>query len=120
MTSSQITRRRVRLAMALAILPATLLINHATAATPAGQPSAEPTVVRTDAGLVRGQADGDARVFNGIPYAAPPKGPLRWKAPQPVRRWDGVRDALKLSSACPQQDNPEAPGGSMRTASIST
>jgi para-nitrobenzyl esterase len=112
MTSIRVTRRQLRLAAALAVLPATLLINRATAATPTGEPPAEPTVVRTEAGLVRGQAAGDARVFNGIPYAAPPMGLLRWKAPEPGRRWDGVRDALKLSSACPQQDNPEAPGGS--------
>jgi para-nitrobenzyl esterase len=72
MTSIRITRRRLRLAVALAVLPATLLVNHATAATPTGEPPAEPTVVRTDARLVRGEAGGDARVFNGIPYAAPP------------------------------------------------
>ena len=62
--------------------------------------------------MVRGKA-GATRVFNGIPYAAPPVHGLRWKAPQPVKPWRGVRDALTLSSACPQQDNPEAPGGSV-------
>jgi para-nitrobenzyl esterase len=62
--------------------------------------------------LLRGGAEGGARVFNGIPYAAPPVGALRWKAPQAVKPWHGVRDALKLASACAQQDNPEIPGGS--------
>ena len=42
-------------------------------------------------GLV--SADGQVRAFKGIPYAAPPVGPLRWKAPQPVVPWSGVRKA---------------------------
>lgn len=96
-------RKGIRLAAALALLPATLLVDKAAAVS--------SDVVRTDAGLVRGQV-GATRVFNGIPYAAPPVKELRWQAPQPVKPWQGVRDASKLSSACPQQDNPEAPGGS--------
>lgn len=106
----QITQSKVRLAVALALVPAAFLADKATAAQSA--PPTEPSVVRTDTGQLRGQSTGAARVFNGIPYAAPPVHGLRWKAPQPVKRWDGVRDALTLSSACPQQDNPEAPGGS--------
>jgi para-nitrobenzyl esterase len=39
-------------------------------------------------------ADGKVRTFKGIPYAAPPLGPLRWKAPQPVAPWSGVRKAV--------------------------
>ncbi|MEV8377937.1 carboxylesterase family protein [Kribbella sp. NPDC056861] len=97
-------RKTVRLAAALALLPAGLLVNKATAA--------EPDVVRTDAGLLRGHTTDTSKVFNGIPYAAPPVQALRWKSPQPVKPWAGVRDATNLSSACPQQDNPEAPGGS--------
>ena len=43
--------------------------------------------VKTTGGMVRGaaMADGRIRVFKGIPYAAPPVGELRWKAPQPAR-----------------------------------
>jgi para-nitrobenzyl esterase len=53
-------------------------------------------VVRTQAGFVRGSPRDASGViaFKGIPYAAPPVGPLRWCAPQPPARWDGVRDAL--------------------------
>ena len=94
--------------LALALLPAALLITKTTA----NAAPTEPTVVQTDKGLVRGQVSGEARVFNGIPYAAPPVRSLRWKSPQPALPWDGVRDASTPSSACPQQDNPEAPGGS--------
>jgi len=51
--------------------------------------------VRTEAGLVEGTAttDGKIRIFKGIPYAAPPIGPLRWKPPQPAIPWKGVRQA---------------------------
>lgn len=102
MTISQ--RTLVWLTGTLALLPAALLVNPATASQ-----STEPTVVRTDAGLVRGQATGGARVFNGIPYAAPPG---RWQSPRPARPWHGVRDASELSKPCAQQDNLEVPGGS--------
>jgi para-nitrobenzyl esterase len=49
------------------------------------------TIVRTAAGEVSGTGTG-VRVYRGIPYAAPPVGPLRWRAPQPVQPWTGVRD----------------------------
>lgn len=73
--------------------------------------SAAPPVVATESGLVRGATNDGARTFDGIPYAAPPKGALRWKAPRPAARWDGVRDATKPGSPCPQGDF-EVPGGS--------
>jgi len=64
--------------------------------------AAEP--VRTTSGLVEGATtDGGAiRVFRGIPFAAPPVGALRWKAPQPVTPWTGVRAATEFSSYCAQ------------------
>lgn len=60
--------------------------------------SAAAAQVKTDAGLVEGTASADAavRAFRGIPYAAPPVGDLRWKAPQPVRPWKGVRKAAEF------------------------
>ncbi|GAA0924804.1 carboxylesterase family protein [Kribbella koreensis] len=102
-------RRKVSLAAAFALLPAALLVNQATASQPAATPG---PVVRTDNGQVRGLTTATTEVFNGIPYAAPPVHALRWRPPQPTQPWTGVRDATKLSSACPQGDNPEAPGGS--------
>ena len=56
-----------------------------------------PDPVRIDAGLVSGVAGGTAnmRVFKGIPFAAPPVGPLRWRPPQPVGGWAGVRPPVR-------------------------
>ncbi|MFE3202599.1 carboxylesterase/lipase family protein [Embleya sp. NPDC059237] len=63
---------------------------------------AASTVVRTDAGAVRGRVDSTARVFQGIPYAAPPMRDLRWASPQPAEPWPGVRDAGKPGNRCAQ------------------
>ncbi|MBP1611247.1 MAG: Carboxylesterase, type [Acidobacteria bacterium] len=60
-------------------------------------------IVTVTGGQVRGVLlDKGGAVFNGIPYAAPPIGDLRWREPQPVKPWDGVRDAKKPGSACMQ------------------
>jgi para-nitrobenzyl esterase len=60
--------------------------------------------VRIDSGLLEAAADGSksVRAFRGIPYAAPPVGELRWKAPQPARSWNGVRSAEKFAARCTQ------------------
>ncbi len=70
-----------------------------------------PTVVTRD-GAVRGFAVRGVDKFLGIPYAAPPVGNLRWRAPHPVRDWRGLRPATQLPPACPQQPNPNLPRGS--------
>ena len=63
-------------------------------------------VVKTDAGDISGMAMGEsgkeAYVFRGIPYAAPPVGDLRWKPPQPVVPWSGVRECTEFSAIAPQ------------------
>jgi para-nitrobenzyl esterase len=66
--------------------------------------AALPEPVKTDAGLVSGVAGtSDAiRVFKGIPFAAPPVGPLRWRAPQPPAKWEGVRRADQFGARCMQ------------------
>jgi para-nitrobenzyl esterase len=60
--------------------------------------------VRTASGVVEGasSADGKIHIFKGIPFAAPPVGPLRWKEPQPVASWDGVRKATEFGARCMQ------------------
>jgi para-nitrobenzyl esterase len=64
--------------------------------------------VRTQGGLVSGAAGSspEVRVYKGIPYAAPPVGELRWKAPQPVAAWQGVREATQYSATCMQTPYP--------------
>ena len=49
--------------------------------------------VKTQAGVVEGIAEDGIKKFLGVPFAAAPVGDLRWKAPQPVKAWEGVRDA---------------------------
>lgn len=62
-------------------------------------------VVRTEFGQVVGErAVGQVCVFRGIPYAQPPVGALRFRAPQPPRGWQGVRDARSFAPAAPQLD----------------
>lgn len=61
-------------------------------------------IVHTKNGLLRGVDNGDSWVFRGIPYAAPPVGELRWKAPQDPKSWLGVKDADEFGSACPQAE----------------
>jgi para-nitrobenzyl esterase len=48
--------------------------------------------------------DSGIRVFKGIPYAAPPVGELRWKAPQPVQPWDGIRSIAEWGPRCVQSN----------------
>jgi para-nitrobenzyl esterase len=65
---------------------------------------ADSLVVKTAQGRVHGKLinEGKVRAFLGIPYAAPPVGDLRWKAPQPPAKWTGVRDATTFTARCPQ------------------
>lgn len=65
-------------------------------------------IIETDSGRLCG-VEGPVRAFRGIPYAAPPVCALRWKAPQPVETWRGVRDALQFGAFCPQPAK-HAPG----------
>lgn len=60
--------------------------------------------VRTQSGLVEGVASGvdGVTVYRGIPYAAPPVGPLRWRPPQPPVAWEGVRLCDQFGPSCPQ------------------
>jgi para-nitrobenzyl esterase len=82
----------------------------ASAATPKQADATSALTVSAPAGPVLGKLEpfkdgpesGMARAFLGIPYAAPPVGPLRWKAPQPAAKWTGVRDATSFGHRCMQ------------------
>jgi para-nitrobenzyl esterase len=58
--------------------------------------------VQIGQGTLEGVKDGDVFKFLGIPYAAPPVGELRWRAPQPPSAWDGIRHAKRFGPICPQ------------------
>src|SRR5689334_14883534 len=82
-------RRLLLIAFSLAIAPLVI--------------SAAPDIVKVDGGEISGITDAGVRVFKGIPFAAPPVGNLRWKAPQPAAAWTGVRKADAFGPLCMQQ-----------------
>src|ERR1700722_72715 len=65
---------------------------------------ADSLKVKTEQGKVQGKTinNGKVHAFLGLPYAAPPVGDLRWKAPQPAAKWKGDRDATKFGAHCAQ------------------
>jgi para-nitrobenzyl esterase len=63
-------------------------------------------VVPVTGGNVAGSVEGNVATFRGIPFAAPPVGALRWRAPQPVIPWEGVRDAAAFGHDCMQLPFP--------------
>jgi para-nitrobenzyl esterase len=73
--------------------------------------SVNSTIVHTASGTLKGSINEGTRQFLGIPYAAPPVGNLRWKAPQPVTPWSGTRDATQFGSVCTQAG--AVPGGAL-------
>jgi para-nitrobenzyl esterase len=75
--------------------------------------AAPPPVVRVDSGQLQGVADDGVVSYKGIPFAAPPVGELRWRPPQPVAPWTGVRQAAEFGADCMQGrfGPPPAPGG---------
>ena len=89
------TRRRN---MNRAALIATILFAVGTADAAIDDP------VRLDTGMISGATTGspDVRVFKGIPFAAPPVGDLRWRAPKPAAHWEGVRKADEFGPVCMQ------------------
>ena len=60
------------------------------------------TRVTTTDGMIEGKPVGNLTTWRGIPYAAPPVGPLRFRAPQPTQPWQGVRDATEWGNASVQ------------------
>jgi para-nitrobenzyl esterase len=67
--------------------------------------------VITDAGPIAGTADNGIVSFKGIPYAKPPVGDLRWRAPQPVDKWTTDRAATTFGASCPQTGTQEMADG---------
>ena len=59
-------------------------------------------VITTSAGMLRGETIDDAMRFLGVPYAAPPFGERRFRLPEPVEPWSGVREATSHGPTSPQ------------------
>jgi para-nitrobenzyl esterase len=66
----------------------------------------QPPPVKVAEGLVQGTFEDGLIVYKGIPFAAPPVGDLRWKAPQPAARWEGTKQANKFAPGPIQGGNP--------------
>ena len=101
--------KRIKSIFAAASLVAAISIAHA----------AIPEQVRIDTGLLAGTVSTgqpSVRVFKGIPFAAPPLAENRWRAPQPVAKWDGVRKADAFGAPCiaPAPAAPRGGGGQAR------
>jgi para-nitrobenzyl esterase len=62
--------------------------------------------VHIDTGIVEGSTDSKVVSWKGIPFAAPPVGPLGWRAPQPARSWTAVRLAKVYANDCMQVPFP--------------
>ena len=84
-----------------AVLAAALMLGTALPAQAAGPE------VRVESGRLRGAERDGVRAFLGIPFAAPPLGDLRWRAPQPAPRWTGLREATGYGHDCMQKIFPE-------------
>jgi len=65
-----------------------------------------PAPVKVDGGLLQGTLENELTVYKGIPFASPPVGELRWKAPQPAAKWEGIRTADKFAPGPVQGGNP--------------
>ncbi len=96
----------VALGLLMAVIGATPAHLRSQATT--GATAAASDSVRLDTGLVSGTSgtSADIRVYKGIPFAAPPVGALRWRAPQPAARWEGVRKADQFGARCMQGGGP--------------
>jgi para-nitrobenzyl esterase len=60
------------------------------------------TTAKVEQGVLQGTKEDGLSVYKGIPFAAPPVGDLRWRAPQPAAKWEGVRPADKFAPECVQ------------------
>ncbi len=74
------------------------------------QTAASRPEVKIKSGVLSGVTEGDVSFFKGIPFAAPPVGEFRWRPPQPVKAWDGVRDASGFGPTCAAVGWGAAPG----------
>jgi para-nitrobenzyl esterase len=65
-----------------------------------------PEQVKVEQGIVQGTIEDGLKIFKGIPFASPPVGDLRWKAPQPAKKWEGVKQTTEFAPVPMQGGNP--------------
>jgi para-nitrobenzyl esterase len=66
----------------------------------------QPGQAKVEGGVIQGTVTEDLIIYKGIPFAAPPVGDLRWKAPQPLEKWEGVKQTTEYAPAPMQGGNP--------------
>jgi para-nitrobenzyl esterase len=66
----------------------------------------QPGQIKIEYGWIQGTVENNLTVFKGIPFAAPPVGDLRWQPPQPLKKWDGVKQTTEFAPAPMQGGNP--------------
>jgi len=66
----------------------------------------QPAPIKVEEGLLQGTIEEGLTVYKGIPFAAPPVGELRWRAPQPAAKWKGVKQTTKFAPGPMQGGNP--------------
>jgi para-nitrobenzyl esterase len=102
MRSESVGRRAMAIVLAVMMLLAGCGHGDAPAPPAPKPPPSDPALVQTATGALRGVVAPDHRLFAGIPYAAPPVGPLRWQPPAPALPWPGIRDATHIGPRCMQ------------------
>jgi para-nitrobenzyl esterase len=76
------------------------------------EPSSSSPVITIGSGRLEGRREKGLQVFRGVPFAAPPLGPLRWREPRTVAAWSGVRKADAYAASCMQKAGiPVSAGG---------
>ncbi|MBI2795629.1 MAG: carboxylesterase family protein [Gemmatimonadetes bacterium] len=105
MHPSPVARAAVAAALLLPIAAHAAQQQPAAPPAPSAAPApGAPVAVTIAGGPLAGRERYGVRVFRGIPYAQPPVGDLRWRAPQPVAAWTTPRDASEFGPVCPQTD----------------
>lgn len=84
-----------------------MMLSTAFCATSVWAAKKETITIKTDKGEIRGYRDNDLDIYKGIPYAKPPVGNRRWRAPEPMDSWEGIKDCTKFSASC-MQDKQKA------------